>query len=216
MITALRQDVPKGRITIVHPLIVRVTHWVNAFAIVCMVMSGWGIYDASPFFSFSFPRWATLGGWLGGSIAWHLAAMWLLVCNGAVYVGYGLLSRHFRQAMLPLQPRAVWADFTAALRLRLPHRIGTYNAVQRLLYVAVLLMGVLAVLSGLELWKPVQLQLLGSMLGGYEVARRVHFLAMAGIVGFTAVHLLLVILVPRTLPAMITGRARQPVAEAAQ
>ena len=216
MITASRRDAASGQMVVVHSLMVRITHWLNAFAIVCMVMSGWGIYDASPFFGFSFPRWATLGGWLGGSIAWHLAAMWLLVCNGAVYVAYGLLSRHFQRTMLPLHPRAVWTDFVAAFRLRLTHRIGSYNAVQRLLYVAVLLMGVLAVLSGLALWKPVQLQVLGSLLGGYEVARRLHFLAMAGIVGFTAVHLLLVILVPRTLPAMITGRARQPIAEAAE
>ncbi len=203
-----------GRTTIVHPLVVRLTHWVNAFAIVCMVMSGWGIYDASPLFGFSFPAWATLGGWLGGFIAWHLAAMWLLVCNGLVYVGYGLASRHFRHALWPLRPTEIWRDLLAALRFRLVHRIGRYNAVQRLLYVFVLLMGVLAVISGLALWKPIQLEALSNALGGYEVTRRLHFAAMSGIVGFTAIHLLLVALVPRTLPAMITGRARTHVAEA--
>ena len=192
----------------IHPLPVRLTHWVNAFAMVCMIMSGWKIYDASPLFPFSFPAWATLGGWLGGAIAWHLAAMWLLVANGLVYVAYGLIGGHFRRSFLPLSPAAVWADLRAALTFRLPHRLGHYNAVQRLLYVAVLLLGLLAVSSGLALWKPVQLHPLSLLFGGYEVTRRVHFVAMAGIVGFVVVHLLLVLLVPRTLPPMITGTAR--------
>jgi thiosulfate reductase cytochrome b subunit len=195
---------------IIHPLVVRLTHWVNAFAMVCMVMSGWGIYNASPLFGFAFPRWATLGGWLGGSIAWHLAAMWLLVGNGLIYLAYGLLTRHFRRSLLPLRPAEIWRDLRDALLLRLQHRTGSYNAVQRLLYVVVLLLGVLALASGLALWKPVQLQTLAALLGGYEVARRIHFLAMAGILGFTVVHLALVALVPRTLPAMITGRAPAP------
>ena len=144
---ASHQAASPGRTVIVHPLVVRLTHWVNAFAIVCMVMSGWGIYDASPLFGFRFPAWTTVGGWLGGSIAWHLAAMWLLVCNGLVYIVYGLLSRHFRQAFLPLRPAGIWRDFVAALRFRLVHRAGSYNAVQRLLYVAVLLAGVLALMA---------------------------------------------------------------------
>ncbi len=196
-----------GWITI-HPLIVRVTHWLNAFAMVCMIMSGWRIYNASPLFPFSFPAWATLGGWLGGAIAWHFAAMWLLVGNGLVYLLYGLLSGHLGRSFLPLSPVAIWRDLLAALALRLDHRLGRYNAVQRLLYVVVLVLGVLAVASGLALWKPVQLQALTELLGGYEVARRVHFLAMAGIVGFILVHLILVVLVPRSLPPMVTGRAR--------
>ena len=214
MIPASRRTPADRRTTIVHPLVVRLTHWLNAFAMVCMVMSGWGIYDASPLFGFSFPHWATLGGWLGGSIAWHLAAMWLLVCNGAVYIGYGLLSRRFRRTLLPLRPADVWRDGIAAVRFRLAHQVGSYNAVQRLLYVGVLLLGVVALLSGLVLWKSVQLQALAERMGGYEGARRGRFFAMSGIVGFTAVHLLLVILVPRTLLAMITGRARPHATEA--
>jgi thiosulfate reductase cytochrome b subunit len=199
---------PVGRRRVViHPLPVRLTHWVNAFAIVCMVMSGWGIYDASPLFAFRFPAWATLGGWLGGAIAWHLAAMWLLVGNGLVYLAYGLISAHFRRSLLPVSPGAVGRDLVAALRLRLAHRSGEYNAVQRLMYLGVILAGLLAVASGLMLWKPVQFDAVLYPLGGYEVMRRVHFVAMAGIVGFVVVHLALVVMVPRTLPAMITGRA---------
>lgn len=195
-------------LVVIHPLVVRVTHWLNAVAIVCMVMSGWQIYNASPLFGFSFPGWATLGGWLGGAIAWHLAAMWLLVANGLVYLAYGLAGRHFMRSFLPIGPRAVWRDLKEALAFRLVHKLGAYNAVQRLLYVVVVLLLVAAVVSGLGLWKPVQFQGLVGLLGGYELVRRIHFVAMAGIVGFTVVHLALVAIVPSTLWAMITGRAR--------
>ncbi len=199
---------PARSLVVIHPLVVRVTHWLNAVAIVCMVMSGWKIYNASPLFGFSFPGWATLGGWLGGAIAWHLAAMWLLIANGLVYLAYGLAGQHFMRSFLPIGPRAVWRDLREALSFRLVHRLGAYNAVQRLLYVAVLLMVAAAAVSGFGLWKPVQLQGLVGLLGGYEVVRRLHFVAMAGIVGFTVVHLALVAIVPSTLRAMITGRAR--------
>jgi len=198
---------------VVHSLIVRITHWINAFAMVCMVMSGWAIYNASPIFPFRFPVWATVGGWLGGSIAWHFAAMWLLVGNGLVYLAHGLATRHLRRHLLPVRPREVLRDFMRALRFQLPHEVGSYNAVQRLLYVAVLLLGVLLVASGLSIWKPVQFWWLAALFGGFDFARRVHFVAMAGVVGFVVVHLALVMLVPRTLPSMITGRARQAVHE---
>ena len=193
---------------VIHPLVVRVTHWLNAVAIVCLVMSGWKIYNASPLFGFSFPGWATLGGWLGGAIAWHLAAMWLLVANGLVYLGYGLAGRHFMRSFLPIGPREVWRDLKEALTFRLVHKLGAYNAVQRLLYVVVVLLVVTAAVSGFGLWKPVQFQGLVGLLGGYELVRRIHFVAMAGIVGFTVIHLALVAIVPSTLWAMITGRAR--------
>jgi thiosulfate reductase cytochrome b subunit len=204
-----RPAAPPPRFRSIHPLIVRLTHWVNAVAMTCMIMSGWQIYNASPLFGFQFPAWATLGGWLGGAIAWHLAAMWLLAANGLVYVLYGLISQRFRR-LLPLKPREILRDAQDAARFRLRHSLGEYNAVQRLAYVVVLALGVLAVASGLALWKPVQLQALSDLFGGYEVARRVHFLAMAGIAGFVVLHLALVLLVPRTLPTMITGRVRLP------
>jgi thiosulfate reductase cytochrome b subunit len=200
--------VQKATIIVVHPGFVRVTHWVNAAATVIMILSGWGIYDASPLFGFRFPHAITLGGWLGGSIAWHFAAMWLFVVNGLAYLGYGLIRGHFVRRFLPLTPRLVRADAWAAFRLKLSHRPGTYNAVQRASYLGVLVLGILLVLSGLSLWKPVQLQALADLMGGYEAARRVHFLAMAGVVLFIAVHLALVVIVPSTLPGMITGRAR--------
>ncbi len=192
---------------VLHPLVVQVTHWISAVAITCMVMSGWQIYNASPLLSFTFPAWATLGGWLGAGIAWHLAAMWLLVGNALIYFGYGIFGRHFRRTLLPISPRAVVRDLGQALTFRLQHKLGVYNAVQRLLYLVVLLLGVAAFLSGLGLWKPVQLQLLDDLVGGYPVMRWIHFMAMSGIVGFFVIHILLVILVPSTLPTMVTGRA---------
>ena len=191
----------------------RLTHWLNAFAMACMIMSGWMIYDASPLFGFKFPAWATVGGWLGGAIAWHLAAAWLLVGNGLVYIVYGVVSRHFRRSFWPLSPREILRDAGAALRLRLAHTAGTYNAVQRLAYVVTLVLGVVAVASGLSLWKPVQLNWLSELFGGYEVSRRVHFAAMAGIVAFIVLHLALVLVVPRTLPGMVIGRVRLPARE---
>jgi hypothetical protein len=106
----------------VHPLAVRITHWVNVYAMVCMIMSGCAIYNASPLFAFRFPAWATLGGWLGGAIAWHLACMWLLAGNGIVYVGYGLISGHFRRNLLPLWPDEILRDARDAVRMRLHHR----------------------------------------------------------------------------------------------
>lgn len=199
------------RVVVIHPLLVRVTHWINAIAVFCMLFSGWAIYNASPLFPFVFPKWATLGGWLGGALAWHFAAMWLFALNGLVYALYGLLSRHFVRSFLPVSPAAFWRDATSAMRLRLTHRIGQYNAVQRLAYLVAFLLGILLLASGLALWKPVQLQGLANLFGGYEAARRVHFLAMSGLVGFILLHLALVILVPRTLVAMFTGRARIPV-----
>lgn len=91
----------------VHPLVVRVTHWINAFAILIMVVSGWRIYNADPLFPFKFPADLTLGGWLAGALQWHFAAMWLLALNGLVYVGYGIASGHFRRKLLPLKPSAL-------------------------------------------------------------------------------------------------------------
>jgi len=194
----------------VHPLAVRLTHWINAFGIFIMVTSGWRIYNAAPFFPFRIPNELTLGGWLGGALQWHFAAMWLLVINGLAYVGYGIVSGHFRRRLFPVTPRAVIRDVAEALRGKLAHAdLSAYNAAQRAAYLAVILCAALLVLSGLAIWKPVQLQELTAVLGGYEGARVVHFLAMALLVFIVVVHVAMVILVPRTLPTMFSGRARR-------
>lgn len=191
---------------VIHPLLVRICHWVNALAILVMMFSGWQIYDASPIFSFSFPPGITLGGWLAGGLQWHFAAMWLLVINGMVYVGYGIVSGHFRHSLFPLTWKAIALESANLLHGRISHALGVYNAIQKLAYVAVILLGITLVLSGLAMWKPVQFQELAALLGGYEGARRVHFFAMTGVAGFIVIHVFMVMLVPRTLPPMFTGR----------
>lgn len=193
------------RPTRVHPLMVRVTHWLNAAAISVLLTSGLTIYNASPLFDFSFPAWMTLGGWLGGALAWHFAAMWLLVTNFLAMLGFGLVSGHLRRRLLPIRPGEVVRDLWLALTFRLPHQPGVYNAVQRLMYLGVLTAIILVIASGLALWKPVQLQWLSALFGGYEISRRVHFAAMSAIAAFVVVHLALVAIVPSTLIAMLTG-----------
>jgi thiosulfate reductase cytochrome b subunit len=194
----------------IHPLVVRVTHWINALAILVMVTSGWRIYNASPLFPFRFPNELTLGGWLAGALQWHFAAMWLLVLNGVVYVSYGIASGHFRRKLFPLTPRAVWRDAAAALRGRLAHDdLSMYNAAQRAAYLAIIFCLILLVLTGLAIWKPVQFQEIAALTGGYEGARFLHFGAMALMVFIVFVHIVMVILVPRSFPTMFTGRARR-------
>ncbi len=195
----------------IHPLVVRITHWINAFAIFIMIASGWRIYNASPLFGFKFPRDWTLGGWLAGALQWHFAAMWLVAASGLVYLTYGILSGHFRRKLLPVTPAAVGRDLAAALRGRLAHGdLRVYNAAQRAAYLGAIVIGIVMVLSGLVLWKPVQFYTLGLFMGDYEGARYVHFFAMAALVLFVIVHVVMAVLVPRTLPTMFTGRVRVP------
>ena len=200
--------VPEGAARpLIHPVWVRVTHWINALAILMMIGSGWQIYNASPLFGFTFPTQIALGNWLAGALLWHFAAMWLLAINGVVYVALGLLTGRFRRKLFPISPREVWRDLLAALRGRLAHDdLTVYNAVQRLLYVGILLTGVVIVLSGLSIWKPVQFHALTAFFGGYNTARSVHFAAMTAIVAFLVVHVTLAILVPKSVRAMIIGR----------
>jgi thiosulfate reductase cytochrome b subunit len=202
----LRDSAPPAQ-PVIHPRWVRITHWINALAMIVMIGSGWQIYNASPLFPFVFPRQITLGGWLAGALLWHFAAMWVLVINGIVYVVLGLISGRFRRKLLPIRPDEVAADLKAALTFRLSYAdLTVYNAVQRLAYAGVLLAGVLVVLSGLALWKPIQLQELAWLFGGYEGSRYVHFFAMAAIVGFVVIHVVMALVVPRSLRAMLTGR----------
>jgi thiosulfate reductase cytochrome b subunit len=195
--------------SVIHPAWVRITHWINAAAVLVMIGSGWEIYNASPLplFRFELPKSITLGGWLAGALAWHFAAMWVLVVNGIVYVTLGLATGRFRAKLFPIRPREVVRDFIAALRRKLSYDdLSAYNAVQKLLYVGVICAGVVIVLSGLSIWKPVQFQEITALFGGYDAARYVHFFAMAAIVGFLAVHVTLALIVPRSLRAMVLGK----------
>ena len=195
------------RAPIIHPAWLRITHWLNALAVVLLATSGWRIYNAAPFFPFTLPAGITLGGWLGGALQWHFAAMWLLAGNGVIYLAINLASGRLRRQFFPLSARQFVLDLGAALRGRLSHADPRrYNTVQRVAYLFVMLDCTLLVLSGLGRWKSVQFPLLRELMGGYESARRVHFVAMAALVGFVGVHLVMVALVPRTLLAMLRGR----------
>jgi thiosulfate reductase cytochrome b subunit len=192
---------------LVHPVWVRVTHWINALAMLVMIGSGWQIYDASPLFGFTFPRQIALGNWLAGALLWHFAAMWVLMINGLVYLVLGIVSGRFRRKLFPVYPREVLRDLFAALRGKLAHDdLSVYNAVQKLLYLGIIVAGIAIVLSGLSIWKPVQFQPLTAFFGGYNTARYVHFAAMTTIVAFLVVHVSLAVIVPKSLRAMIIGR----------
>jgi thiosulfate reductase cytochrome b subunit len=211
---------PAERPRKIQPLIVRITHWVNAVAIFIMIGSGWRIFNDSPLFPFIFHPDVTLGGdvylsqqlWqdsgMGGALQWHFAGMWLLVVNGLVYFTYNFVTGRFRLKLLPVTTAGLLADIGDALRFKLAHDdLSVYNNVQKLLYMGVLTLGVLVVLSGLAIWKPVQLWWLTDLFYGFQGARWVHFLCMTGFVLFLIVHIALAILVPRTIVSMITGNA---------
>jgi len=206
-----------------HPLSRRILHWVMAVSILVMIGSGWRIYNASPIFGFIlFPDWLTLGGdvqnslarhgdpGVASAIAWHFAAMWTLAVSYLLFVGWGLITGHFWRDFLPVTPKSVWRDFIAAATFRLQHRLGEYNAVQKAAYVGVLGLVALMILSGVAIWKPVQTYPLEMLFGGFQGARLVHFIVMAGIVVFLLVHICLTALVPRTFQAMVLGRASEP------
>ncbi len=194
--------------TIIQPAWLRITHWINALAVVLMVMSGWQIYDASPIFpALRFPAAITLGGWLGGALLWHFAFMWLLVANFLVYLGLNIASGRLRQKLLPIRFKSLANDLVAALRGSLGHEdLARYNAVQKAAYLVVIVDIALLILSGLAVWKSVQFPVLRTLMGGYDNARVVHFLAMSVLVAFFVVHLVMVALVPRSLLLMTRGR----------
>ena len=206
-LTVSDSQVSATKAKIIQPAWVRALHWTNAVAMVLMIMSGWQIYNASPLFDFRFSSSITLGGWLGGALLWHFAAMWLLMVNGLIYLTVGLATGRFRKKLLPITPEGVISDTKAALTGKLSHDdLTKYNQVQKLLYAGIIIIGILIVLSGLAIWKPVQLQYLTALFGGYDAARYVHFFCMAAIVAFMVVHVALALLVPKSLRAMIIGR----------
>ncbi|WP_421989995.1 cytochrome b/b6 domain-containing protein [Roseococcus sp.] len=190
-----------------HPWPVRIMHWINAAAMIVMILSGLGIYNDEAILGWVFfPHWLLLGSWAAEHLLWHFAAMWVLVFNGLAYLLYGLIAGRFRRKLLPISARAAVHDIRDALRFKLAHDdLTVYNSVQKLLYIGVILAAIVQVLSGIAIWKPVQFSSLTALFGGFQGARLAHFLGMAGIVGFLFVHVALALLVPRTLLAMVNG-----------
>jgi len=200
-----------------HPGAVRTMHWINAVAIIILIGSGWRIYDDEVIFGWlHFPDWAVIGIWAQYGLQWHFFAMWILMLNGLAYLAYGLTTGRFRRKLLPIWPGEVINQIRAALRFNLAHDdITHYNAVQKLLYVGIILVIVLQVLTGWVIWKPIQLSELTYLLGGFQSARLIHFFGMVAIVGFLVVHVALALIVPKTIGAMITGGPHEPTAEPA-
>jgi thiosulfate reductase cytochrome b subunit len=195
-----------------HPPLLRVMHWVNAFAIITMIGSGWKIYNDEALFGWlHFPEWITIGGEAQGALQWHFLAMWILMLNGLCYLAYGILTGRFRHKLLPIRVREFFANVSDALRFRLSHDdITHYNAVQKLLYAGIIAVIVIQVISGWAVWKPMQLSELTSLFSvfhtsSFQGARLVHFFGMAAIVIFLVIHVALALLVPRTIGAMLTG-----------
>jgi thiosulfate reductase cytochrome b subunit len=206
-LAATGTDTAQAPARAIQPAWVRTMHWINALAMILMIMSGWQIYNASPLFDFHFDKSITLGGWLGGALLWHFAAMWILMINGLAYLVTGFVTGRFRKKLLPITATGVISDARAALTFKLSHDdISKYNYVQKLLYAGIIAVGVVIVLSGLSIWKPVQLYYLVMLFGDYPTARYVHFFCMALICLFLIVHVVLALLVPKSLRAMIIGR----------
>ena len=195
-----------------HPWPVRIMHWINAVAIIIMIGSGWEIYNDEIIFGWiAFPKTTVLGIWAAGALQWHFFGMWLLTLNGIAYLAYGLVTGRFRRKLLPIRVREVIATVKEALSLHLAHDdITVYNGVQKLLYVGVIAIVVVQVLSGLAIWKPIQLQSLAALFYDFQGARLAHFLGMAAICGFLVIHVALALLAPKTLWAMISGGPRTP------
>jgi len=205
-----------------HHLVVRITHWVNAIALLVMIGSGLRIFNAYPAFArrgetfccypfagHKIPAWLTFGGWLAGARAWHFAMMWVLVINGLVYLGFVYLHGEWRD-LVPrrgiVRDAIDMVKFYVAARRDHP-RQGKHNALQRLTYFSLPFIAVASVLSGLAIWKPVQLAPLTWLLGGFVWARYWHFLAMTTLVAVSFVHVFMVFAVdPYSLRAMVTGR----------
>jgi thiosulfate reductase cytochrome b subunit len=193
-----------------HPVPVRIMHWINALAMIVMITSGWGIYnDYVVIGGLHFAQSLRLGSWAAESLLWHFAGMWLLAINGLLYLTYGLFTGRFRERLLPIRVGELVRTVKDTLRFHIAHDDLThYNAVQKLLYIVVILAGISQVVTGLAIWKPIQFSGVVNLFGGFQGARIVHFWGMAVIVGFLIVHVALALLVPSTLWAMLTGGPR--------
>jgi thiosulfate reductase cytochrome b subunit len=206
-VIASNATIGKGRL---HPLPVRIMHWVNALAMIVMITSGWGIYDDYVIISgLHFGQALRLGSWAAESLLWHFAGMWFLAVNGLLYLFYGLFTGRFRERLFPIKLTELVQTVRDTLHFRIAHEDLThYNAVQKLLYIIVIVAGISQVITGLAIWKPIQFSGLVSLFGGFQGARLFHFWGMAVIVGFLVVHVALALLVPSTLWAMLTGGPR--------
>jgi Ni/Fe-hydrogenase b-type cytochrome subunit len=187
-----------------HPWPVRFSHWVNTIALFVMVGSGLQIFRAFPSFGtkipqkdlLNWPKAFAIGGWLGGGLQWHLTFMWIYLATGLFYLAYQIFSGNYRQVLfVPKDIPGVWP---MARRYFLfgpkPPVTEAYNPLQKLAYTSAILLGLLSVLTGLVVWKPIQFSWLAWLMGGFHLARVWHFVVMWAILLFVLGHLVMVIL----------------------
>jgi len=204
-----------------HPWPVRFSHWLNTVALFVMTGSGLQIFRAFPSFGakipekdlLNWPKAFAIGGWLGGALQWHLTFMWIYIATGLFYLGYEIFSGNFRQVLLVRKDvHGVWPMARHYFLLGpKPPVVETYNPLQKLAYTAAIVLGVLSVLTGLAVWKPVQFSWLAWMMGGFHLARVWHFVVMWAIVAFVFGHLVMVVLHGwNNFRSMLTGWKTDP------
>jgi thiosulfate reductase cytochrome b subunit len=217
--TMTPEETSPGQTQKLHPLPLRIMHWTNAVVIVIMIGSGWRIYNDEPLFGFLFfSETFSLGGdpikslqlhgnaGYAGAEQWHFFGMWFLVLNGLAYLTYCTLTGRFKRMLWPIRPREMLMTLRDALHFHLSHDdLTVYNAVQKLLYVGIIIVVFIEVLAGLAIWKPVQFSNLAMLFYSFQGARYVHFFGMVAIVLFLIIHVALALLVPNSLIAMFTG-----------
>ncbi|MFO0658290.1 MAG: cytochrome b/b6 domain-containing protein [Polyangiaceae bacterium] len=215
----------------IHPWPVRLAHWVGAFSLFAMAGSGLQILGAYPYLGprgdlaawyplagWRPPSLVRVGGWLGGARAWHFTAAWTLLFAALVYAVFLALSGEWRaRFFMPRRDAShAWQTLKGYLRLAPmptpnPAITGAYNGLQRAAYSIAIILSFIEVLSGLVMWKPVQLSSLGWWMGGYDGARAIHLLGLFALGAFVAGHLIMVLAHPKTLFEMLGGGTRRPI-----
>ncbi len=218
---------PPRRGVVRHRALVRWTHWLNALFLAGMIGSGLQIYTAYAHFGYhgdtfavpnpfdatrrAVPHALLLGGWLAGGLRWHFTLAWGFVLTGLAYVIFLAVSGEWRALLFrPSEVPAAWQMMLYYLRIRKTHPAqGKHNALQKSAYTFVLLLAIIAILSGFALAKPIELSWLTAAFGGYELTRYWHFVSVWLFTAFIVVHVIAVLVSdPASLRAIITGRYR--------
>jgi len=165
-------------------ILAKTFHWVNIISLLFMMSSGLQIYNANPVFGgrggWHFPNLLLLGGWLGGGRDWHFAVMWIYSLNLLAYGLFVFISRRW-------QRRFASSSDIKAIRVSENVKRKSY-AWHRLVYTLIIPILILAIASGLAMYKPVQLHWLASLFGDWQTLRTVHFITVPTVLLFTFVH----------------------------
>jgi Ni/Fe-hydrogenase b-type cytochrome subunit len=204
-----------------HPFLVRLCHWINSVSLLVLIASGLQIFRAFPSFGpkipeaelVNIPKQLTLGGWLGGALQWHFTFIWIYMITGALYIAYEIFSRNYRQVLfMPRDIRGVWPMARHYFFFgRKPELNEPYNPLQKLAYTSAIGLGVLSVLTGLVLYRPVQFSFLAVLMGGFHYARIWHFAVTLGFLFFIGGHLVMVLLHGwNNFVSMLSGWKKNP------